>query len=146
MKESGVAHGAAEVSVAQPRERGYWGEALRELSRDGLAMFGLFIVVALILGAVFAPLLSPHDPTFQYRDGLSLTGEPMPPGSPGFVLGTDALGRDIASRLLRGARTSLLVGIGANILAALIGIVIGGFWSMSAALTSCCWTSFCARW
>jgi len=130
MSGSGVVRGAAALGTL-PRERGYWGEALRDLSRDKLAMFGLFIVVVLILGAAFAPLLAPHDPTFQYRDGLSLTGEPMPPGSPGFLLGTDALGRDVASRLLHGARTSLLVGIGANVLAAVISIVIGGMAGMA---------------
>lgn len=112
-------------------ERGYWGEALRELLRDWVAMTGLIIVVVLALAALFAPQISPHDPTFQHRDGLGPVGAPMPPGTPEFVLGTDALGRDLASRLVHGARISLVVGIGANLLAALIGVVIGGIAGMA---------------
>jgi peptide/nickel transport system permease protein len=84
------------------------------------------IGVTLIVGAaLFAPLLAPHDPDFQFRgDGLTATGDPLGPSAK-FPLGTDKLGRDELSRLLYGARTSLTVGIVANALAIFIGVVVG---------------------
>ena len=112
------------------RERGYWGEAFQGLLHDWAAMVGLVIVLALVICALFAPLLAPYDPNFQHRLGLSETGEPLGPGSD-FKLGTDALGRDELSRLLYGARISLAVGIGASVLAAIIGILVGGVAGMA---------------
>ncbi len=84
------------------------------------------IGVSLIVGAaVFAPLLAPHDPNFQFRgEGLTKTGDPLGPSAL-FPLGTDKLGRDELSRLLYGARTSLTVGIVANSVAVFIGVVVG---------------------
>ena len=84
------------------------------------------IGVSLIIGAaLFAPLLAPHDPNFQFRgEGLTAAGDPLGP-SARFPLGTDKLGRDELSRLLYGARTSLTVGIVANSLAVFIGVVVG---------------------
>ncbi len=123
MKES-VAP-AVELEAVPVRERGYWGDALRELARDWTAMLGLALVVLLVVAAAFAPLLAPFDPAFQHAEGLSLEGQPLGPSAE-FALGTDKLGRDELSRLLHGARVSLLVGIGGNLLSALIGIAIGG--------------------
>jgi peptide/nickel transport system permease protein len=82
--------------------------------------------VTLIIGsAIFAPLLAPQDPNFQFRgEGLTRSGDPLGPNSK-FPLGTDKLGRDELSRLLYGARTSLTVGIVANTLAVLVGIAVG---------------------
>jgi peptide/nickel transport system permease protein len=94
-------------------------------------MIGLVIVVGLCVCAIFAPLIAPYDPNFQHREGLTLEGEPLSPGEGGFVLGTDSLGRDEFSRLLYGARVSLAIGIGANLLGALIGIAIGGIAGMA---------------
>jgi peptide/nickel transport system permease protein len=84
------------------------------------------IGVGLIIGAaIFAPLLAPHDPNFQFRgEGLTQAGDPLGPNAK-FPLGTDKLGRDELSRLLYGARTSLTVGIVANSLAIFIGVVVG---------------------
>jgi len=119
------------ASPPAARELGYWGSAVRGLLRDWTAVFGLVIVVGLLLAAVLAPVLAPHDPTFQHRDGLGPVGEPMPPGTPGFPLGTDQIGRDELSRLLYGARVSLTVGVGANLLAAVIGVLVGGVAGMA---------------
>ena len=82
--------------------------------------------VALLIGAaVFAPVLTAHDPSYQYRDiGKSATGDPLGPGGP-FILGTDKHGRDYFSRLLYGARVSLTVGIGANTIAVVFGTLVG---------------------
>ena len=94
------------------------------LRHDPAFWVGVIGVVALILLAVLAPLIAPHDPDEIFRDGLSAGGDPLPP-SARFPLGTDILGRDELSRLLYGARTSLTVGIIANLLATLIGVTVG---------------------
>src|SRR5690606_23142209 len=77
-----------------------------------------------IIVSVLAPVLAPHDPSQQFFDGLTLEGDPLPPGGE-FVLGTDLLGRDLLSRLIFGARVSLLVGLVANGAAVLIGAIVG---------------------
>ena len=83
---------------------------------------GVALIVAL---ALFAPLLAPYDPFFQFRgNGLTPNGDPLGPTAR-FPLGTDKLGRDELSRLLFGARTSLLVGIGGTVAATIIGVAIG---------------------
>ena len=89
-----------------------------------LAVFGLVLIALVIGGAAFAPLISPFDPNDQMFDGLTLEGAPMPPGGQ-FLLGTDLLGRDLFSRLLYGAQTSLIIGVVANGLALLIGTLVG---------------------
>jgi peptide/nickel transport system permease protein len=86
---------------------------------------GSGMVVLIVAAAILAPVLAPHDPDQQFRrEGLNAHGDPIGP-SAGFPLGTDLLGRDELSRLLFGARTSLTVGIVANILATTIGVMVG---------------------
>src|SRR5690606_9898468 len=75
-------------------------------------------------GAVFAPWIAPFDPNDQMFDGLTIEGAPMPPGG-AFLMGTDLLGRDLFSRLLYGAQTSLIIGVVANGAALLIGTLVG---------------------
>ncbi len=103
-----------------PRPRG----ALARLMRRKLALFGLVLIALVVGGALMAPLIAPFDPNDQMFDGLTLEGAPMPPGG-AFLLGTDLLGRDLFSRLLYGARTSLIIGVVANGLALLIGTLVG---------------------
>lgn len=82
-------------------------------------------VVVLILLALLAPILAPHAPDLQFRDnGLTAAGDPVGPSAE-FPFGTDRLGRDYLSRLLFGAQTSLTVGIGANAIATLVGVLVG---------------------
>ena len=90
------------------------------LARNPLAMVGLAIVVLLILAAIFAPLLAPHDPIAQ-----DLQRRLLPPGTPGNLLGTDELGRDILSRLLYGARITLYVVALVVVTAPVFGLLIG---------------------
>jgi peptide/nickel transport system permease protein len=70
------------------------------------------------------PLAHPFDPDEQFVEGLSLEGAPLSPNST-YWLGTDLLGRDLFSRLIYGARTSLLIGVVANGTAVLIGVLVG---------------------
>jgi peptide/nickel transport system permease protein len=97
----------------------------RRLMRSRSAELGLVLVMLIVLAAVFAPLLSP----FGYTDtAFDHTLQPpfwLPGGSLVHPLGTDQLGRDLWSRLVYGARTSLLVGVGAVALAGTIGVTAG---------------------
>lgn len=97
---------------------------LREILRQPAALFGLAIILIVVIGALGAPILAPFNPDEQMFDGLTLEGAPMPPGGP-FPLGTDTLGRDLLSRMLFGARTSLLIGLVANGIAVAIGLLVG---------------------
>ncbi|QIE43287.1 ABC transporter permease (plasmid) [Rhodobacteraceae bacterium SC52] len=98
--------------------------ALRRLLRRKLALFGLAIITLVVGGAIFAPWIAPFAPDEQLFEGLTLFGEPMPPGGE-FLMGTDLLGRDLFTRMLYGAQTSLLIGVVANGVALLIGTFVG---------------------
>ena len=87
-------------------------------------MVGLAIIAIVVLAAVFAPVLTPHDPNEQYFDGLTLEGAPLAPNGQ-FWLGTDLLGRDLLSRLIVGAQTSLVIGVVANGIAVVLGSLVG---------------------
>jgi dipeptide transport system permease protein len=89
------------------------------------AVIGLVALALLVLAAVFAPLLAPHSPTAQNRDATLLPPAWEAGGNAAFLLGTDAVGRDILSRLLYGARFSLFIGAVVVIIALTGGIVIG---------------------
>jgi len=97
---------------------------LRRLVRRKLALFGLALIALVVGGAVFAPWIAPFAPDEQLFEGLTLFGEPMPPGGD-FLMGTDLLGRDLFSRMLYGAQTSLIIGVVANGIALIIGTLVG---------------------
>nr|WP_202596402.1 ABC transporter permease [Mesorhizobium loti] len=104
---------------AKPRA-GVW----RRLVKRRLALLGLVIVAIVVAGAVLAPWLTGYDPNEQMFDGLTIEGSPLPPNAK-FWLGTDLLGRDLLTRILYGARTSLIIGIVANGVALFIGTLVG---------------------
>lgn len=97
---------------------------LRRLAQRKLALLGLLIIAICVGGAVFASWIAPFDPYEQFFDGLTIEGAPLPPGDQ-FWFGTDLLGRDLFSRILYGARTSLVIGLVANGAALLIGTLVG---------------------
>ncbi len=109
---------ATVVSVRRP------ASALRRLLRRKLAVFGMVLIVLVVAAAVFAPLLAPFAPNDQMFDGLTIEGAPLPPDAR-FIFGTDLLGRDLFSRILYGAQTSLIIGVVANGLALMIGTLVG---------------------
>ena len=96
----------------------------RVVLRRPTVVFGLIVIVATVVAALLAPVLAPFDPNAQMFDGLTLEGAPLPPGG-SYPLGTDLLGRDLLSRMLYGARTSLVIGILANGAAVTIGALVG---------------------
>ncbi|MEW6631790.1 MAG: ABC transporter permease [Pseudomonadota bacterium] len=106
--------------IPAKRRAGVW----RKLARRPLAMLGLAIIAIVLAGAILAPWLTGYDPNEQMFDGLTLEGAPLPPNAK-FWLGTDLLGRDLLTRILFGARTSLIIGIVANGVALLIGTLVG---------------------
>jgi peptide/nickel transport system permease protein len=97
---------------------------LHRLMRRRMAVFGMILVILIVGAALFAPLIAPFDPLEQHFDGLAITGEPLAPNGV-YLMGTDLLGRDLFSRLLFGARTSLIIGLVANGISLLIGTLIG---------------------
>lgn len=98
--------------------------ALSRLLRRKLALLGIAIILVVTLSAVFAPWLVPNSPDEQLFDGLTIEGAPLAPNGT-FLFGTDLLGRDLLSRILYGARTSLIIGVVANGAALVIGTLIG---------------------
>lgn len=97
---------------------------ITQLLNRPLAMFGLSIIVITVLAAIFAPLIAPYAPQEQFFDGLTIEGAPLPPNMT-FLLGSDLLGRDLLSRLIFGAQTSLIIGVVANGVAVFIGALVG---------------------
>ena len=117
------------LQAALARGRYEWlarlGELGRELKRDTPGLIGVVLMVALVLTAILAPVISPHDPTEQ-----DLTARLVPPvwyekGTWDHVFGTDHLGRDVLSRAIHGSRVSLLVGTTVVLLAGGFGVVMG---------------------
>jgi peptide/nickel transport system permease protein len=108
------------VSPEGAATRGYWGNVLARFAKDPVALVALAVVAALLLMALFGPWLAPADP-FK----TSMLGRLQPIGSEGYPLGSDELGRDMASRLIVGARLSLFMGITPVLLAFVIGTSIG---------------------
>lgn len=98
--------------------------AWRRLLRRKLALLGLALIIIVVGAAIFAPWIAPFSPNDQMFDGLTIEGSPLPPDAR-FLLGTDLLGRDLFSRILYGAQTSLIIGVVANGLALFIGTVVG---------------------
>lgn len=96
----------------------------KKFRRNKPAVFGLVAAGVIIFTAAIAPLLAPFDPYEQFFEGLSIEGAPLPP-SRTFWLGTDLLGRDLFSRLIYGARTSLIIGVVANGTSVGIGTLLG---------------------
>ena len=96
----------------------------KRFTRDRIGLSGTIVVAIFVVAALAAPWLAPFDPAEQFFDGLTLEGSPRPPNAE-FWLGTDLLGRDLLSRLLYGARTSLIIGVVANGTAVAIGTMLG---------------------
>ena len=97
----------------------YYKDSFKRLKKNKMAMFCLFVVIALVLIAIFAPFIAPYDPYKQ--DYMAVLQEP----NAQHLLGTDEYGRDILSRIIYGTRVSLSVGIVAQVIATFIGVTLG---------------------
>lgn len=103
--------------------------ALKRFRRRPMALFGTFVIIFFVVLAVFAPQLAPYEPAAT--DFLAVRQAP----SAEYLLGTDDVGRDVLSRVIFGARASLLAGVISVVIAMLIGVPLGlvsgfygGFW------------------
>jgi peptide/nickel transport system permease protein len=119
-------HADAEEQAAPAlKVRGYWVSVGYRLRYDPITMFFGFVVLLIVLAAIFAPLLAPFNP---YKE--SIIGRLKPFGWKNHLLGTDELGRDLLSRLLYGGRVSLLMGVVPVCIATIVGGtlgIVGGF-------------------
>ena len=111
---------ALETQPVIARSPGYWRGVIKRFSRNHVAMGALIVILGLILMAVFAPYIAPADPIKG-----SMLRRLKPIGTPGFPLGADELGRDMLSRLIYGARLSLLMGLSPVPIAFVIGSLLG---------------------
>jgi ABC-type dipeptide/oligopeptide/nickel transport system permease subunit len=101
------------------RSSSLWRDAVRRLLRNRLALIGLVVVAGLCLLAIFADFLAPYPYT---KTNFSRLNEPP---SRAYPLGTDQIGRDLLSRMIYGARVSMMVGLGAQVIVVLLGVPIG---------------------
>ena len=101
------------------KKHSQWGDVFKRLTRNKLAMAGLVVIILIILVAIFADFIAPYDYKMQdYPNRLAPLSWEHP-------LGTDEFGRDILSRIIYGARTSLLVALGGVSICLVIGSILG---------------------
>ncbi|HEU4327092.1 MAG TPA: ABC transporter permease [Roseiflexaceae bacterium] len=131
---SSPAGGRGQLGAAQRPVRSLWSDAWRRLRRNRMAMLGLAYLGLLIVIALAAPLIAPHNPirsdnvreAGQYRHAAWISDpNPVRTGLWKYPLGTDSNGRDVLSRLIYGTRTALVVGFIPMFFTLLIGIAIG---------------------
>lgn len=108
------------VPIEIVRSPGYWSGVFSRLRRNPAAMIALAILVAIVLMAILAPYISPADP-----NKATMLRRLRPIGTPGYPLGADELGRDMLSRLIHGARLSLIMGVTPVPIAFVIGSTLG---------------------
>jgi ABC-type dipeptide/oligopeptide/nickel transport system permease subunit len=124
---------SSESAILRKPATSLWIDAWRRLVRNKAAMAGLIVVILFVLMAALAPVISPHDP-LQINDGKGYLPPPWAPawmsstdkvGNPNFLLGTDSIGRDVLSRLIYGARVSIVVAFVPTTLIVIIGVLVG---------------------
>jgi peptide/nickel transport system permease protein len=113
-----------QLELDAPAEGGLWSEAVYRLSRNPAAIIGAFLVLMFVVAAVFAPVIAPYGPLDQNLSLLKAGG--IPPGpSLHHIFGVDLLGRDVFTRILYGARYSLLIGVVSVSIGLSIGLLLG---------------------
>lgn len=93
-------------------------QVFQVFTANRMALAGLFFIIVMVVVGTFAPLIAPYDPT-------KLLATPLLPPSREYLFGTDHVGRDVLSRIVYGARVSLVVGVAAQLLSAAIGVPMG---------------------
>ncbi|MGC0823881.1 dipeptide ABC transporter permease DppC [Pantoea agglomerans] len=112
------------VTVA-PKPMTPFQEFWHYFKRNKGAVVGLVYIIIVLLCAIFADVLAPHAPAEQFRDALLHPPVWQEGGSWSYILGTDDVGRDVLSRLMYGARLSLLVGCVVVVLSLIFGVIFG---------------------
>ena len=106
------------------KKLGMWVLGWQRFKRNKTGMLGFFLVCVVLFTALFCPFIAPYDPNDQ---SAMLEFRSKAPPSWKNPLGTDRMGYDVASRLIYGAPTALIVGLGSMLVASVIGIIMGGF-------------------
>ncbi len=109
-----------EAQMEMVRRERRANNAWHKLARNKMAVVGLVIVVVMVLMAIFAQQLAPYDP-----NQIDMANAYLPPASPGHIFGTDNYGRDMLSRIIFGARTSIFVAVFGALMGAVIGVLLG---------------------
>jgi len=124
-----VSAATAEPEAKAVEGRSQWQLTWRRLRSDKVSMIALVVIVIMVVLAIIAPVfasITGHAVNMAYPDtGENAVGNPVPPGTNGFWLGTDSTGRDLLVRILYGARISLFVGVVSTVIAATLGVAIG---------------------
>ena len=94
-------------------------------SQNKGAVIGLYVFAIIAIIAIFAPVFAPHSPSLQNREALLMPPFWQDGGQLTYLLGTDAVGRDVLSRLIYGARYSLFIGLVVVTLSVSVGVLIG---------------------
>ncbi|MEM5492977.1 ABC transporter permease subunit [Hoeflea sp. AS16] len=108
-----------------PLRRGRFSEFWYYFSQNRGAVIGLVVFSIVVFVAIFAPLIAPHSPSVQNREAFLLPPFWQEGGNMSYLLGTDAVGRDILSRLMYGSRFSLFIGLFVVVLSVSSGVLIG---------------------
>jgi peptide/nickel transport system permease protein len=124
-----VSAATAEPEAKTVEGRSQWQLTWRRLRADKVSTIALVVIVIMIVLAIIAPVFAaitghPVDQAYPIT-GENASGNPVPPGTNGFWLGTDSTGRDLLVRILYGARISLFVGIVSTGIASVLGVAIG---------------------
>lgn len=107
----------------------YWGSTLRAFFQNKTAVFFLFIMVAVLTFTLIQPYLPGQlDPLEIHTNEWGMPLNNVPPGTDGFILGTNSIGQDLWSRIWSGTRTSLLIGFSVALVEAIVGILVGVLW------------------
>ena len=107
----------------------YWGATLRMFFKNKTAVFFLIVMVALLAFTFIQPYLpGQNDPLLSHKNEWGIPLNNVPPFTDGFILGTNAIGQDLWSRIWSGTRTSLFIGFSVAIVEAVVGILIGVLW------------------
>lgn len=113
---------AADQSLLYPSPlKEFW----KAFARNKGAVAGLLFMIVVVFCALFAPWVAPFDPSEQFRDALLTPPSWSEGGQMQYLLGTDELGRDLLSRLIHGARLSLLIGLSSVVMSLIPGILMG---------------------
>ena len=120
---------------AENAERGgysnysYWGSTLRAFFQNKAAVFFLIVMVAVLVFTFVQPMLpGQRDPLEIHTNEWGMPLNNVPPGTDGFILGTNSIGQDLWSRIWSGTRTSLFIGFSVALVEAVVGILIGVLW------------------
>ncbi len=123
---------ALQLNMLSRKQRSLWGDAWYRLSRNKMAMLGLGIIITMSVIAIFADRIAPYDPTSFFTDNGKRAPTLFEPvwGNPKYVdprymLGTDAIGRDILSRLVYSLRISMIVGFVPVSIIFVLGVTVG---------------------